>query len=188
MSSDAARYDRLLALYRSRVAGYEGVPDDYRQRWSRWCRQLLQYGGDLVVPHLQPEPILDQLLAGAMVQPSAGRFVPGDDNACHANAAVLWIDGTVAAIGTGYALSGDGLWRQHSWGVDADGAPVETTAARISYAGIGLTAIPALQFAAGNAGDHLRAALQADGPRSRELAAVLLEARSQHTNLDGADD
>jgi hypothetical protein len=183
VSLDAERHDRLLALYRNRVAGYEGVPDDYPYRWSRWCQHLLQYGGELVVPHRHPERHLDELLASAAVQPTAGRFVPGDDNGCHANAAMMWTDGTVAAIGTGYALSDDGLWRQHSWGVDADGAPVETTAARNSYVGITLTAVPALQFAVSNAGDHVKAALKADGPRSRELTAVLIKARRQYTNI-----
>ncbi len=109
--------------------------------------------------------------------------MPGDDNGCHANAAMLWTDGMVAAIGTGYALSDDGLWRQHSWGVDADGAPVETTAARISYVGITLTAVPALQFAVSNAGDHVKAALKANEPRSRELTAILIEARRQYTSI-----
>ncbi len=109
--------------------------------------------------------------------------MPGDDNGCHANAARLWTDGTAAAIGTGYALSDDGLWRQHSWGVDAGGAPVETTAVRVSYVGITLTAVPALQFAVSNAGDHVSAALKADGPRSRELTAVLNEARRRYTTV-----
>lgn len=180
---DAERYDRLLAMYRSRVAGYDSVPDDYPQRWSRWCQHLLQYGGELVVPHRYPEHHLDEFLASAAVFSAAGRFVPGEDNGCHANAAMLWTDGTVAAIGTGYALSDDGLWRQHSWGVDADGTPVETTAARISYAGITLTAVPAFQFAVSNAGDQVKAMLKANGPRSRELSAILTEARRQYTNI-----
>jgi hypothetical protein len=183
VSAEPERQDRLLALYRNRVAGYEGVADDYSQRWSRWCRHLLQYGGDLVVPHRHPEHHLDELLVCAVVQPAAGRFVRGDDNGCHANAAVLWTDGTVAAIGTGYALSEDGLWRQHSWGVDASGAPVETTDARISYVGITLTAVRALQFAVGNAGDHVKSVLRASGPRSRELTALLIEARGQYADM-----
>jgi hypothetical protein len=43
---DAERHARLVALYRSRVAGYEDVPEDYPDRWRRWCRQLLQHGGE----------------------------------------------------------------------------------------------------------------------------------------------
>jgi hypothetical protein len=169
-------------MYRSRVSAYEGVAEDYSRRWSRWCRHLLQHGGELVIPHQGPEHHLDELLAGAEVQPPPSRSVPGDDNGCHTNVAMLWTDGTVEAIGTGYALSDDGLWRQHSWGVDTDGTPVETTVGRIRYVGITLTGVPALQFAVANAGNHVKAAIKANGPRSRELTAILVEARRQYTN------
>ena len=39
-------------------------------------------------------------------------------NSCHLNASRLWAEHKhgVVAIGSGYALSADGLWRQHSWG------------------------------------------------------------------------
>jgi hypothetical protein len=37
----------------------------------------------------------------------------------------LWIDGEIEAIGTGYSFF-EGLWRQHSWGVRADGMLQET--------------------------------------------------------------
>jgi hypothetical protein len=40
-------------------------------------------------------------------------------------------------IASGYALTGDGLWRQHSWGVDAaDGRVIETTVRRVRYYGV----------------------------------------------------
>jgi hypothetical protein len=39
-------------------------------------------------------------------------------------------------IATGYTLSADGLWRQHSWGLDAgDGRVLETTERRVRYRG-----------------------------------------------------
>jgi hypothetical protein len=166
VSPEAERYNRLLALYRGRVNGYVGVADDFSQRWSRWCRHLLTYGGDLVVPPLRPEPDLDSLLTDARPQQPGGRVVLGEDNACHANAAVLWTDGAIAAIGSGYALSDDGLWRPHSWGVDIDGTAVETTAERQMYVGVTLTGVPALRFAVNNAGDHVKTVLRAQGPRT----------------------
>ncbi|MEH0934527.1 hypothetical protein [Micromonospora psammae] len=170
-------HDRLLELYRERVAGYAGVDDDYPRRWREWCVRLLDLGGELVVPPGPPEADLDQLIAAARPHGPAARQVPGEENGCHANAAILWTDATVAAVGTGYALSADGLWRQHSWGVDADGTVVETTFERQRYMGLTLTDIPALQFAASNAGRHVAAALRARGPRARELAALLHTAR-----------
>ena len=40
-------------------------------------------------------------------------------------------------IAFGYALSTDGLWCQHSWGVDAeDGRIIETTERRVRYYGL----------------------------------------------------
>jgi hypothetical protein len=40
-----------------------------------------------------------------------------EDSRCHENVARLWTDKRwgLVAIGTGYALSEDGLWRRHSW-------------------------------------------------------------------------
>jgi hypothetical protein len=47
--------------------------------------------------------------------------------------------GTVR-LASGHALSTDGLWRQHSWGVVAeDGRIVETTERRVCYYGIVLS-------------------------------------------------
>ena len=56
--------------------------------------------------------------------------------ACHRNVSRLWARkrSGLIGIGTGYALSSDGLWRQHSWGVGRLGI-VETTEARAKYFG-----------------------------------------------------
>jgi hypothetical protein len=176
MPESAERYDRLLALYRGRVAGYANVGPAYMQRWTHWCRRLLAYGGDLVVPPKQPDEDLDELLTRGQPHTSAARAVPGDHNACHANAAILWVDGTVASIGTGYALSDDGLWRQHSWGIDTDGSLVETTVDRTRYVGLTLSGVAALRFAVSNADWHLTAVFTAGGSRAGELAAILRSA------------
>lgn len=55
----------------------------------------------------------------------------------------------IVGIATGYALSGDGLWRQHSWGVLRDGI-FETTETRLKYFGIVLQGERADYFAAAN--------------------------------------
>jgi hypothetical protein len=49
-------------------------------------------------------------------------------------------------IVTGYALSSDGLWRQHSWAMAGDGGVVETTEERLLYFGYELTAAEAEIF------------------------------------------
>jgi len=175
--------ERLLAFYRNRVDGYVGVDVGYGQRWRSWCRNLLSYGGSLVVPPGVPESDLGALLAGASMFGPATRFVGRDPNACHHNVAVLWIDGEITSIGTGYALSDDGLWRQHSWGVDADGAVVETTARRRAYVGIVLPArAPSMKFAGSNAQEHLKTVLQQRGTRAAELIDMIRELARLHND------
>ncbi|HCT75356.1 MAG TPA: hypothetical protein DGG94_07130 [Micromonosporaceae bacterium] len=174
---------RLLAVYRERVAGYANVDADFALRWHRWCCTLLSHGGVLVVPPRGPEPDLDLLLAAAVAFISKARFVEGDSNACHANVAAPWVDGEVELIGTGHALSDDGLWRQHSWGVDSN-ATVETTFGRVAYVGITLGATPSVQFAAGHDGDHLSAVVAAGGTRARELTDLIRAARTASSGSD----
>jgi hypothetical protein len=78
--------ERLLRIYRERVAGYSNVSEDFRDRWLAWCRALLARGGDLVVPPLHPESDLDQLLAtGAFQGHRVQALKLGGD--CHANVA-----------------------------------------------------------------------------------------------------
>lgn len=55
----------------------------------------------------------------------------------------------MVGIGSGYALSADGLWRQHSWGILRDGI-LETTERRIKYFGLILQDERANRFARGN--------------------------------------
>src|SRR5579875_1884149 len=119
--------ERLARLYAERVDSYPDAPPGYAQRWRKWCRFLLSHGGELVVPHLAPDDFLERLLSSATVSSvSKLRLVQGSPSSCHANVSALWAQARVEAIGTGYALSADGLWRQHSWGL-AGPDVVETT-------------------------------------------------------------
>ena len=72
-------------------------------------------------------------------------------SACHQNLARLWgrKRSGLIGIGTGYALSGDGLWRQHSCGVARQGV-VETTQMREMYFGRLLQGQDADRFAVAN--------------------------------------
>jgi hypothetical protein len=77
----------------------------------------------------------------------------GDPRECHLNAVRLWRAEECDAIGTGYALSADGLWREHSWGV-RDGHLVETTEPRIKYLGVVMSDARATWFAGWIAPEH----------------------------------
>ncbi len=57
---------------------------------------------------------------------------------CHDNCEILYGKKYISNIYSGYALSDDGLWRFHSWGISANGDIVETTTPRILYYGITL--------------------------------------------------
>ncbi len=77
--------------------------------------------------------------------------MPGAPSRCHRNSALCWeVNRDKAKIATGFALSSDGIWREHSWVVVArkPGAnpanpkawwTVETTTIRTRYFGFVLT-------------------------------------------------
>lgn len=134
----------------------------YLGLWRVWERRLLSHGGVLVKHPSGPEPDLEHLHTRAdviHVDPYGDRvlFVEGAPHECHANAAALWrqrrtpgLGHVVTGIGSGYALSGDGLWRQHSWAVTSSGRIVETTEPCLAYAGFMLSEQEAKLFAALN--------------------------------------
>lgn len=175
----AEEHARLLAAYEQRVVSMVGVPEDYPQRWRAWCRAVLWHGGELVVPPRIPEVHLDQLLQSAELATEPVRSAVGEHRACHANVARLWIDGDVESIGTGYALSDDGLWRQHSWGLDPDATIVETTDGRVAYIGVRLDDLRSLEFAMGNDEEHMKSALRSGSDRGRQLRAMVRDAVTQ---------
>ena len=67
----------------------------------------------------------------------------GEDCHCHSNSALLWeVNKDKTVICTGYALSADGMWRQHSWLIHRkprSNRVVETTEPRILYYGFAMT-------------------------------------------------
>jgi hypothetical protein len=79
-------------------------------------------------------------------------LIPGEPHTCHTNVAYIWYENQEElAIGTGYALSDDGLWRQHSWLVRKEPIAeqyslLETTIKRIKYFGVILTKSEAQAF------------------------------------------
>lgn len=84
------------------------------------------------------EPDLEILL-------SDGLFVYGENStlkkglpiSCHENSGNLWNKNrNKINIMTGYVLSNDGMWRQHTWCLQkADNLIIETTEKRIAYYG-----------------------------------------------------
>lgn len=100
-------------------------------------RQLLKLGGEFVVAPPGLDSHLPELIECGFVMGGAVVVKRGRASECHDNVAGLWLARRfgMVGIGTGYALSDDGLWRQHSWGVLREGV-LETTLVRVEYFGI----------------------------------------------------
>ena len=123
------------AMFDERVARQEEQHPGYQRWWNGFTPLMTEKLGVLVVPPSFPEEHARELQERGTFTTSIGVPIEGRSSQCHANAAQLWLDKRVCAIATGYAMSDDGLWRQHSWGLDEGGRVVETTEERIAYFG-----------------------------------------------------
>lgn len=132
--------DLLTTLYQARVAEHDASAPGYAEAWAALVEHVLVHGGELVVPPLEIDLAFVRFLVRRRVDVMTGSVVrrAGRPNHCHDNVIDLWYAGVLAAIGTGFALSPDELWRPHSWGLLADGTIIETTEPRISYVGVRL--------------------------------------------------
>jgi hypothetical protein len=130
-----------------RVARHSLLYPGYKAAWNRFAHVLLSHGGEQVVPPTTPDRLIDVLRTHGWLWSSPILFVPGQPSACHRNAVALWRSGAAQAVGTGYALSDDGLWRKHSWACAEDGHLIETTEPRTAYFGVELRGRNADSFA-----------------------------------------
>ena len=104
---------------------------------------LLSYGGKsmVMIDAFDPDT-LKIINRGVILDGASAYMMPGAPNQCHCNSAHLWDNNRdKTLLCTGYALSDDGLWRQHSWCIDLrkPSAVVETTESRRAYFGFGMT-------------------------------------------------
>jgi hypothetical protein len=89
---------------------------------------LLNLGGEFLVAPPKPDQDVPMVLERGFLMSGPIMFNVMESSSCHRNVASIWIrkEFGVVGIATGYALSDDGLWRQHTWGVLRDGV-LETT-------------------------------------------------------------
>jgi hypothetical protein len=117
-------------------------------------KRLLRVGGlHLVAPTTLDAglPLLIEsgfVMAGPIMQRAMTK------SRCHRNVAEMWAAKRheLIGIGTGYSLSDDGLWREHSWGLRRAGL-LETTVVRVKYFGVMLQHGAADSFALANLAD-----------------------------------
>lgn len=107
---------------------------------------LLGIGGWAVcIPHVEPD--LEKILERGRKFPGRSKSMKGQPSQCHSNSAACWDENReLCRICTGYALSKDGMWRQHTWVYTNNGVVVETTEKRIQYYGFILTEDECEQF------------------------------------------
>ena len=114
--------------------------------------KLLTFGGEEACVQYE-EPDAEAILQrGQLWYGDKVALVKGQPSQCHRNSCDLWEAnrGQVEiAIATGYALSKDSMWRQHSWLLLRNYRSVkviETTEIRIAYFGFVMTDEEAKQF------------------------------------------
>lgn len=112
---------------------------------------LLRIGGVFLVAPPKVDGDVPALLESGFLTRGPITLQIMKSSSWHQNVAALWKSkkAGVVAIATGYALSEDGLWRQHTWGILRDGI-LETTEARLEYFGLVLQGERADEFAARN--------------------------------------
>lgn len=113
-------------------------------------KTLLAIGGwAAVIPHIEPD--LMKILGRGRRFPGRSKTMRGEPSRCHSNSAACWDENReLCRVCTGYALSKDGMWRQHSWVYTNNGVVVETTEKRVAYFGYVMTEEECEEFLGSN--------------------------------------
>lgn len=113
--------------------------------------RLLDFAGEAVCLPGYEEDLENILEYGQFWLGYNAERIPGEPCQCHENSALLWRENRdITNICTGYALSEDGMWRQHSWLIHRkprSNKIVETTRPRVLYYGFALTPEMCEEFA-----------------------------------------
>ncbi len=113
--------------------------------------KLLDFAGDAVCILGYESDLSELLTHGQFWVGNNVKMMRGQSRQCHSNSAKIWLDNQEDMhICTGYALSDDGMWRQHSWGVwnkKRSNQIIETTEPRILYYGFAMPPDMCEQFA-----------------------------------------
>ena len=134
--------------------GYTGRRTPEQEKLMLLSKRLLGFGGHgVVLPDVEED--YDAIMErGQLFDGKGTRFRKGRPNQCHCNSCLLWeANKDISSIATGYALSQDGLWRQHSWVVQPLTVKYrvwETTVERVAYFGFIMTPEECEQFAYDN--------------------------------------
>jgi len=126
------------------------LPGDYQAGMKDLKTRLLAFGGwATCLPVIEED--LKNIMGRGLLMKGRGRtsLRLGQACRCHSNSAYLWNAEPHLKIMTGYALSKDGVWRQHSWCIDTGASTysiIETTQRRVAYYGFIMTDAEAERF------------------------------------------
>lgn len=111
---------------------------------------LLSFGGEEVCLPVYEQDLVNIIERGQLWRGDRITMMRGRPSQCHRNSAYCWdANKTRAVLCTGYGLSEDGLWRQHSWCIHIKprkNRVVETTVERVAYFGFAMTTEEATEF------------------------------------------
>ena len=120
-----------------------------KEKWTGWDKKvnelrsgLLKFGGSFaLIPEFEED--LGRLLPRGQLWGPSSRMLTGERSRCHTNSIYAWeANQDKLFLATGYALSEDGLWRQHSWCINPRPRSIqviETTVRRSLYFGFVMT-------------------------------------------------
>jgi len=137
------------------ASGYTGS-EKGREKETELIKKILTFGGHEVCMAYIEEDVEHILSRGQLWYGDKSRLMKGEPSHCHSNTCNLWEQNYKThevAIATGYALSKDGMWRQHSWLMRRGYRSVEvveTTKKRVAYFGYVMTRDEALSFCGDN--------------------------------------
>lgn len=101
--------------------------------------KLLAFGGEQVCMPICPDEDYPKIMEKGQFFYGSNYMKKGRPSRCHENSSLLWeANKSNCKIATGYALSEDGMWREHSWVVQELATKYriwETTEKRIAYFG-----------------------------------------------------
>lgn len=113
--------------------------------------KLLTFGGEMACMPAYPDTDTDNIIKyGQLWLGKNHKMMRGLPSQCHFNSCRCWVANTdKTRICTGFALSPDGMWREHSWLIHIkpqSNIIIETTVPRIAYFGYVMTTEQCEQF------------------------------------------
>lgn len=149
MPQPSSQYPWLIA-YRDSPT----TDNAHNEKLKQLYYKLMGIGGQNVLFPSIEEDIDNILEYGQLWDNITTKRMKGRCCQCHRNACDLWYankdkDSFRITICTGYALSDDGLWRQHSWLIQVKARAnvlIETTEPRLAYFGFAMTFDQSEQF------------------------------------------